>query len=373
MTSAKNRFARLAALAALLVAGTSGIAYASSAGMPVLQAPLQSLFSTYFDLGSWYAIAAALALAVIAVASLVYMLASTIGSENALRWARMQVYEALLGIVFIGIFFMLYSLLLTNPQSSLSAMNLVPPSCGTTAPTISPAPSDVYGMSACDLSAFISTSTDLFQVLYYVSWFGGVTPGFNAKFSIPPTSPSGGVSISTGLPSIFPSSGEQLISIGFGFLVFMMMLNGLQMILISVAPLFLAMLISIGIIAWIVGFSRRFGGTMIAFAIGFGVIYPLLVIITYGFIDTALAGSNILSLLSTLPQYLLGGSVLGSYGIGTTLPAILQTFFTDFGYVFAGLTFIPFLNFMILDAFIIDFSKVIGERVSFMDLIGNLV
>ncbi|EQD57918.1 hypothetical protein B2A_04611, partial [mine drainage metagenome] len=39
----------------------------------------------------------------------------------------------------------------------------------------------------------------------------------------------------------------------------------------------------------------------------------------------------------------------------------------------AGLTFIPFLNFTILDAFIVDFSKVMGEKVSFMALLSNLV
>jgi hypothetical protein len=153
------------------------------------------------------------------------------------------------------------------------------------------------------------------------------------------------------------------------------------MILISGAPLFLALLVSIGLVAWVLGFSRRFGGAMIAFGLGLGIIYPLLVSITYGFITNSMIiafGSggigSISGIASAVFQFLITFiQTIFSVLFTGTLPASAGTLLMEYGYIFAGLTFIPFLNFMILDAFIIDFSKVMGERISFMELINSLV
>ncbi|MEM3460077.1 MAG: hypothetical protein QXO24_02535, partial [Candidatus Micrarchaeaceae archaeon] len=38
-----------------------------------------------------------------------------------------------------------------------------------------------------------------------------------------------------------------------------------------------------------------------------------------------------------------------------------------------GLLFIPILNFIILDAFIIDFSRAVGEKIDFMSLLVRMV
>ena len=65
-------------------------------------------------------------------------------------------------------------------------------------------------------------------------------------------------------------------------------------------------------------------------------------------------------LLSLLP--LIGGS---GFAAGPWVFAIAA--------VVAGLTFIPFLNFTIVDAFIVDFSKAIGERLDFMSLLIGVV
>ena len=57
---------------------------------------------------------------------------------------------------------------------------------------------------------------------------------------------------------------------------------------------------------------------------------------------------------------------------GTQTP-FLSTFLQVLGYMLAGFTFIPFLNFIIVDTFIIDFSQAIGERMDFMSLLAGVV
>ncbi len=329
---------------------------------------------------TWYGVAAAAAVAVIAVSALVYMLSNALGLGNAAQaWARTQIYEAALGLVFMAILLGFYSSMLLNPQPYFTAANLVPMTCS------SSSESTMFHLAACDMATFITMSEGMFNLLYYASFVGGATPKLNIKYTIPG---SVDVGVSTSV-KVFPKAGEDMLSIGFNFLLFMLALNEIQMILISAAPLLFSMLISIGVIAWIVGFSRRFGGAMIAFALGFGIVYPLLVSITYGYMDGAIiqnfntflcttcqitAGSFAVDLaaksLAALPSFI--GGMMGTFITGT-LWSGTGYYLLQFGYLFAGLTFIPFINFMILDSFVLDISRVLGERVSFMALIGSLV
>ena len=48
-------------------------------------------------------------------------------------------------------------------------------------------------------------------------------------------------------------------------------------------------------------------------------------------------------------------------------------FFLELGYLVAGLTFIPFINLVLLDVFVIDMSSAIGTKISFMTLLNGLV
>ncbi len=349
-------------LAALLAAfAATGIAIAG----PALPAPfavldLSSMFSSYFSATSWYALAALLAVAVIAAAAFVYMLGTASGSQKAALWAKTQIYEALVGIAFIAIFFALYSWLLTNPQAAFGAANLVPSQCTGTA--------DIYALSTCDLGTFLSTSNDWFSFMFYASYLSGMTLGFKAGFS----SAAGSVTISTEIKSLMPVGMEETMAILMDLLLPTIMLNEVQMILLSAAPLIFAMLIALGVFAWMVGFSRRFGGTMIALAIGIGVVYPLLVSVTYGFIQVRIAAiiSDVLSQLAVFAAGFFAGLVSLQYG---NIVSLAATLFSGGSYVFAGLVLVPALNFMILDAFIVDFSKAIGLRVTFMELLSNLV
>jgi hypothetical protein len=114
---------------------------------------------------------------------------------------------------------------------------------------------------------------------------------------------------------------------------------------------------------------------MIAFGIGLGVIYPLLVVITYGYIDVSIcatclqSASNGTLFLNGFVSLMTSLWTGGFTGVGTTM----GTIFLDTGYVIAGLTFIPLLNFAIVDAFIIDFSSAIGEKMSFGQLFSGFI
>lgn len=346
------------ALAALLLTCTVGMALAAPAGLPVLD--VSSIFSSYFSASAWYGLAAIVAVAVISAAALVYMLGKMADSQNAIFWARAQIYEALLGIVFIAIFFVLYSWLLVNPQGSFASANLVPSQCTSA--------SDIYALSDCDLGSFLSTSTQWFSYLFYASYVLGLTSGLSVSYSFA----SGSTSIGTKLDSLMPSSAEETLAVLTDLLLPAIMLNELQMILLSGAPLLFAMLLMLGITAWMIGFSRKFGGTMIALAIGFGIVYPLLIAVTYGFVDIRISMilPDILSKLAVALQSLLAGLLTLQF---SSLSSLAASVFSAGSYIFAGLVLVPILNFMILDAFVVDFSKAIGIRVTFMELLTNLV
>ncbi len=363
------------AIVALLVSFSALLSTAY--GAPLVMLSIGSLLSG--TITQWYGVALAAAVAVIAIAALVYMLSSTLGlGAQALAWSRMQIYEAALGIVFIVLFFSFYSFMLLDPQASFSAAGLVPVTCS------SANENTIYNLAACDLSTFLSVSNGMFQLLYYASYLTGSVP----KLALSYTAPGTGIGLSTSV-AFFPKGEEETLAIGFSFLLFMIMLNEIQMILITAAPLLFSMLLAIGIIAWILGFSRRFGGAMITFALAFGLIYPLLTSITYGYLDNELInafnlaspGSQITGLTTILQ---LVGATLGA--LSSLVLALFSSVFgsaagfaslggylLSFGYIFAGLTFIPFLDFMILESFVLDVSKVLGEQVSFMGMISSLV
>ncbi len=319
----------------------------------------------------WYDIAIIAVLIVMMIAALIYAASYALDSPNGRSWARAQIYEALIGILLIAIFYGLYSMMFLNPASAMGSANLLPNSC------TGAAGNTIFNLSACDMGSFISISKGYFGLLYGVSYIAGLSPGFSFTVNIPLDSDGSGFSDS--IPSIFPKSADELLGMAFNALLFMLMLNEVQLILLSGSIFFIALFMAIGLIAWVFGISRSFGGAMIAFGLGLGIVFPLLVSVTYGFIDTQILASlsNPSSLAGALAAIFADGPKLIAglflaYFSGS-FPSFLGTMLIQYGYVIAGLTFIPFLNFTILDAFITDFSKVMGEKVSFMALLSNLV
>lgn len=307
---------------------------------------------------TWEGIALIVTLVTITAAALVYMLAGLINSPTARTWSRMQIYEALLSIAILLIFSFFVYLLLINPKGAFNSLGLLPGQCSGNNVN------DLFTLASCDLATFNNGAFSLAQTLYVSTYAAGFAPGFTLKVSPIPLQPF--ISVSVGLPSLLSSSVETAFSTMFSAILFMLVLNQVQLLIISGSLLFLFTFFVLGIIARTFGFSRSFGGVLIAFAIGIGIIYPLLVSLTYGFEAMQLNNYSIAQDIVTLFTGLLfGGTVLS--------PQILSTIFISAGYFVAGLTFIPFLNFLILDAFIVDFSKSIGEKIDFMSLLTGLV
>ena len=315
------------------------------------------------NINTWVPVAAAVVLLIIVIAALVYILSGFVGNENIRAWSMGQIYEALMSFVLLLIFAFFTYLFFLNPQPAFSSVGLVPPQC-TSATTI-------YTLSACDISAFSGDAFEMAQVLFLVSYFAGITSGLGISVSLP-TMPDVGASF--GIESFIPASTESLLGTAFSAIVFMLILNQVQVILISGALLFLAIFMILGILARTFGITRTFGGAMIAFGLGLGLVYPLLVTITYGFITTSIGAISVYTLTENvvivLLQAFFTAVVSSGTGVGLLLP---NGFLLTLGYIVAGLTFLPFLNFTILDAFIVDFSQAMGQRMDFMSLISTLM
>ena len=316
------------------------------------------------NIKTWVPVAMVAVLLIIMVAALVYMLSGIMGNESWRAWSLGQVYEALMSFILLLAFAFFTYLFFVNPQTAFGHAGLVPPQCtGTTT---------IYTLAACDISTFNGDAFSMAQTLYLISYFAGITSGINIAVAVP-SMPDLGVSF--GLPSFIPTNAESMLGTAFDAIIFTLILNQIQVILIAGALLFLSVFMVLGLIARTFGVTRTFGGAMIAFGLGLGLVYPLLVTITYGFITTSIGTINVYTLVQnigiTLIQLFLNAI---SFGFVSTLSnAFLMPFLLQLGYIIAGLTFLPFLNFTILDAFILDFSRAMGQQMDFMSLLQTLV
>ncbi len=331
--------------------------------------PAQNISST---VSYWMPVAAICVLAVTTVAAMVYALSSLSASQNAKRWARIQIYEALLSLVMLMVFGAFSYVFMFNPQGAYSNLNMVPkysppgatpsgapPDCSTSA--------DIFSLSQCDLNFFTGYVYDVGTLVMYVPFVTGLIPGLSISLT-----PIKGLSFGMYTPSLLPPTIGQIFSIGLKAFLMCALICQLQVLLLACAPFFLAFFMTLGLVARTLGFTRSFGGMMIAIGLGLGLVYPLLISITYGFIDFQIISLGITQYLSQNALITLFQGIWAMFSLGGD-PSVLPKLITQFGYLIAGFTFIPFLNFMILDAFIVDFSKAFGEKLDFMSLLGGLV
>lgn len=330
----------------------------------VLMFPMFSYSATALPVaptGQWFTFAFIGILSIFTIAAIVYMLSGLVGSNNARSWSRMQMYEALLSGILIVIFIAVSALFLTNPIPSFggSGSALVPSQCGSA--------TDLYTLASCDLAQFNNDAYSLFGALFLAATVAGLSSGFSIEFS--PTRQNSNIDTGFGftLTSIFPFAGENLVGFMFDALLLTLLLTQVMLIIISGSLLWLAFFLTLGLIARSFGFTRTFGGAMIAIGLGLGFIFPLMTSITYGFLSNQIGVVNpnglALSLFSAFFEAIFTQQVCS--GGCTWLPQLAL--------IGAGLTFIPFLNFTIVDAFIVDFSKAIGERMDFMSMLTSIV
>ena len=316
---------------------------------------------------------------VILVAAIVYMVAGILNSPNARAWSRLQIYECLLAVIILLAFLAVSSIFSVNLYNTYSGVNLAAPptdwsqfisSCATA--------TDLFQLATCDLAQFNLFAMGMFQALFDATLYASFTPGIHIAAAIPLGPTNVDIDFGTELSSFFPQAADDTMGIFYSTLLLFYVLTQVQLFIIGGSVLWLSFFVTIGIIARTTGVSRSFGGAMIALGLGLGLIFPIMISLTYGFIDYQLStilGSNATAggLLGLVYGYLLNlvGAMFTSGLVGNLLP--VGALVSAGGAAVAGLTFIPFLNFTIVDAFIVDFSKAVGERLDFLSLLSGLV
>ena len=336
------------------VAAPATGAVTSAAGLPISS-------------DSWIAFAGVATLAVLMVAIVVYMLASVLVSNNAKNWARIQIYEALLSMFMLIAFGTFSYAFFLNPQGPYQKINLVPNGANVQLPDCTLA-TNIFSLAVCDINLFNGAAYGLAGTILWVPVLVGLIPGASIGFY-----PVSGIGISSILPALIPPAVGNIFSMAFHGIMLLMVLNQLQLYLLADSLYFLSFFIVVGLVARTLGFSRSFGGTMIALGLGLGLVYPLLVSITYGFVDYQMLQISGLLGSAQFGTFLSGMlDALGTISSGS-ISTNLQNLIQGLSYIIAGSTFLPFLNFLVLDAFILDFSKAIGERLDFMSLLSGIV
>ena len=331
---------------------------------------LQSFFSSGFT--AWTGVATAGVLAVIFVLSIVYVISPMIGRSDLRIWVRNKIYDALFSLFLIAIFSLFSTMMCSiNPVSAYNGAGLLPNST----PINCLNADNLYQLADCDLYSFNN------NVLNYASY---TVFEINTAFeALPPTvsmdiQPVPGVSHLgvdgelalgvNGLASYFPLETMMLSSL--------ILINEIQLILLDASLILFGILLAIGLIARIFGVSKSFGGSMIALGLGLGFVFPLMVSITYGLIDNMynLLLSGISNTFFTIIP-LMASALLAivTNGIGQGIFTLLAPYVEMVGYAVFGALFIPFLNFIIIDSFVVDMSSVIGERLDFMSLLVGMV
>lgn len=316
----------------------------------------------------------------ISVAALVYVLSGWTGSPNAKAWSRMQIYQALVTGLVLAVFVGLFALVLTNPQGIMQPLGVVPnwqaqfgeagTSSGATYNCANTP--DIFQLATCDLSLFASDAFYYFDALFLGTMIAGADGGISVQIN-----PLSAVSSKVMLPdvtigfsqeSLFPISIEDGASWLFSAIMFFMIFVNVLLFLVAGAPFWLVFFIVLGLLARAFGVTRTFGGAMIALGVGLGIILPLIISMTYGYLDVQIQQISLTTLIGQILNMMLWAASL-IFSTGTFVP---QTIF-QLAAIVAGLTFIPFLSLTVLDAFIVDFSKAIGERLDFMSLLTGLV
>ncbi len=350
----------------------------------------------------WFPIILVASSVIIAIAALIYILGPLLGRNDIKVWARAKVYDAFITIIFALLFISLTTTICTvDPTSTFRSIGLLPTSCDPQVTASVPSSSDIYGLSLCDLYQFNQFAASFTQSMYWVALIGGLGPtiGINLPpvdpYPINPSTGSGvGVSFSVQLIPIIVVH-QYIIPLMQAFFVIVLASQLLQ-ILLSSSMLLLSIFLILGLLARSFSITKSFGGAMIAFGLGLGFVYPFMVACTYGFMDTAIlnvahvgSGSGNYSPLATLGDYIVKGMIPAiwpvisgalAHGASGAVPNFLSSMMPYFGalvlyggLVNVGLELVPLLNLVIVDAFIVDFSKAIGERMDLFSILTRII
>jgi len=334
---------------------------------------------------AWFPITLIAATLIIVILAAIYLFASLMGRGDIRKNVGIMIYQTLFSIVLIIAFGIFATWLCSfNAESLLQSLNLIlvnniPPGVHI------PYGGNLYETALYDLYWFTNygalANANYFLFGLYAALYN--VPSLGIKINPIPGINNLGISATS---SLSPGSilGSYFVYIN-QTISWLFIINDLQFIIISAAPIIFAILVSIGLIARIFGFSRSFGGSLIALGVGIGFVYPLMVSITYGFINVAYSQlqNNVLmnvaantigtNLQSVLADLLIGAKTLG---ISTAVGLILSSIYTIinlFGFTATASLILPILNFVVVNTFVLDFSQAFGERLDFMSLLTNII
>lgn len=401
----------------------------------------------------WLPIVLAAVTMVIVILALIYALAPALGRNDIRAWVRVKIYDELATIVLIMLFAAFGAAIFAiQPANQLASVGLIPTDCPPTVssgcigsvtgpsgiqylpnscygytqlnapPTpnpslvTSPGPNTQYAdynnlffISLCDYRTFNNNVNTFSEGLYWIAAISAIAPTIHKNYPGRALQGIGtwfqnytfghvGVSYNLDLLPIEPVF--FYIVPYMNTIYILLVASQVQELLVASAGIVFAIFMAIGLIARAFGVTRTFGNAMIAFAIGIGFIYPLMVTISYGFLDSSLtvAGQEftcvlgwpspggigcgafptdqITGLLGSMIGIALGGFVGGALTLGSlpiALFPIINAFLIYGGLVAIGLTFIPLLNLVIVDVFIVDFSRAMGERMDFLSLFTRIL
>ncbi len=325
---------------------------------------------------AWFPLVMAGVIAIMFILVLIYALSPLLGRSDMRSWSVLKMYETLFSLLLILVFLVLATLLWTvNPVPAMKVVGLVP-NIGTINCDY-PSVNTIFALSQCDLYNFNQhVITTLNSEVFYFQILLVLPPSVKFELDIGNLLGYGvedlGVSDTLALsPAPLLDFLSNIVKIIGTFLI----LAEVQLLLLEAAPLIFSIFLAIGLIARIFGVTRSFGGAMIAFAIGIGFVFPLMVTIGYGFIDVALSTvSSSFSpglVWSVLSQAFIDAIFTGG-GFGGFLGTLVYPLINVFGLMAIGVILVPFINFIVIDTFIIDFSSAVGERMDFMSLLTSI-
>jgi hypothetical protein len=328
----------------------------------------------------WMPVAILAVIAIIGILAVIYVISPLAGRSDIRTWVRVKIYDLFLAIALILIFGAFGTMLYTiNPTSGFKTAGLAPDKCTSS--------TNIYTLGVCDMYQFNGYSQQLDNVVFYTLLISSVQPEFNVNFyplkgALTSSGGSFGLSLGTTFEIIPQQTSFKYLGSILDVIYDVQVLNQVQLILLSSSMLIFVIFMTLGLLARAFLITRTFGGAMIAFAIGIGFVYPLMTSLTYGFINFGLQNLSTKTASGVLvPATFLTPINLGLFAIdfltkGTVnislLPFSLEELFIYIGLNSLGLVFIPLINFVIVDTFILDFSQAVGERMDFMSLLTSM-
>jgi len=271
------------------------------------------------------------------VSGFVYMLGNLLTHRGLLVWAKNQMYEG-----FVTLIFAFFALSLVGFICSLDA-------CLVSDCTAS-SPHNAFDLAQHQLEAFSNKIAEGFWWVAGLNFVLAALVSMNLKLSVSGVGPT--FSFANGLSSTSQQLGNAMMVI-----VAAQVLTMAQILILRISEKMFFFLLPAGILLRSFGMTRGFGGALVAIAIGFYLIYPLSIVLFYGMLDNTVSS---------------GVNSMASQDIPSDASAsgwdVMGQVCTFIGTLIVGAALIPFMVFIVVVSFVKGLSSAIGEEVDVSNL-----